>query len=92
MDQVFGVDFTQTLQRKGGSSAMRQQPFQVLAVRRFETHASVEREAAIVIPVRHRLGICRLEHSAAGQRAQQTGGSSLTHSSGQQADPEMTFA
>jgi len=32
----------------------------------------VEAEAASVRPARHRLGIFRLEHTAAGQRAQQT--------------------
>ncbi len=72
MDQVFGVDFTQTLQREGGARAVAQQPFQTLAVSAFDAHAGVEREATTVLPVRHRLGVFRLEHTASGQRAQQT--------------------
>ena len=43
-----------------------------MAVGRFDAHAGVDRETAPVIPVRHRLGVFRLEHTAAGQRAQQT--------------------
>ena len=72
VDQVFGVDFTQTLQSEGRSSAVAQQPFQALAVGPFEAHAGVEREAAPVLPVRHSFGVFRLKHTAPGQRAQQT--------------------
>jgi hypothetical protein len=72
MDPVFGVDFTPVLQREGRSSAGAQQPFQVRAVGAFDAHAGVGREAATVRRVRHRLGVFRLEHTAAGERAQQT--------------------
>jgi hypothetical protein len=72
VDQVFGVDFTQALQRKGRASAVAQQPFQARAVGAFDAHAGVEREAATMRPVRHRLGVFRIEHTASGQRAQQT--------------------
>jgi len=69
---VFGVDFTQALQREGRASAIPQQPFQARAVGAFDAHAGVEREAATMRPVRHRLCVLRLEHTASGQRAQQT--------------------
>lgn len=65
---MFGVDFTQALKRESRSSA----PFQSRAVGAFDAHADVEGEASTVRPVRHRLGVFRLEHTAAGQRAQQT--------------------
>ncbi len=48
------------------------QPFQALAVGPFEAHAGVDGEAASVPPARHHLGVLRLKHAAAGQRAQQT--------------------
>ncbi|EXI65067.1 MAG: hypothetical protein AW08_03520 [Candidatus Accumulibacter adjunctus] len=60
MDQMVGVDFTQTLQREGGASTVAQQPFQALAVGRFDAQPSVERQAVTVIPARHRLGVFRL--------------------------------
>ncbi len=60
---MVGVDFTRTLQREGGANAVAQQPFQALAVGRFDAHAGVEREAATMLPVRHRLGVCQLEHN-----------------------------
>jgi hypothetical protein len=63
IDQMVGVDFTRTLQREGGVSALAQLPFQALAVGRFDAHAGIEREAATVLPVRHRLGVCQLEHN-----------------------------
>jgi hypothetical protein len=72
VDQVFGVDFTPALQREGRTSAIPQQPFQARAVGAFDAHAGVEREAATVLPTRHRLGVFRLKHTAAGERAQQT--------------------
>ena len=71
MDEMDGVEFTQTLQREGGASTVAQQPFEALAVGRFDAHPGVEREAATVIPARHRLGVLRLKHTASGQRAQQ---------------------
>jgi hypothetical protein len=43
-----------------------------LVVGPFDAHAGVEREAATMRPVRHRLGVFRLEHTASGKRAQQT--------------------
>ena len=42
IDQVFGVDFTSTLQSEGRASAGAQQPFQALAVGPFDAHAGVE--------------------------------------------------
>jgi len=72
VDQVFGVDFTPTLQREGRASAIPQQPFQARAVGAFDAHAGVECEAATMRPVCHRLGVFRLKHTASGQRAQQT--------------------
>ncbi len=72
IDQVFGVDFTPALQCEGRSGAVAQQPFQARAVGPFDAHADVEREAAPVLPTRHRLGILRRKHTAPGQRAQQT--------------------
>ncbi len=72
MDPVFGVDLTPVLQREGRSSAGAQQTFQTRAVGAFDAHAGVGREAATVRPVRHRLGVFRLKHPAAGERAQQT--------------------
>ena len=71
-DQVFGVDFTQALQREGRTSAIPQQPFQARAVGAFDAHAGVEREAASMLPVRHRLGALQLKHTTAGQPAQLT--------------------
>ena len=68
---MVGVDFTQALQREGRASAIPQQPFQARAVGAFDAHAGVEREAATVLPTRHRLGVFRLKHAASGQRAQQ---------------------
>jgi len=53
MDRAFNVDLTQTLQRQGGSSAVPQQPFQGLTLRRFDAHAGVERKAATVVAIRH---------------------------------------
>jgi hypothetical protein len=38
----------------------------------FDAHAGVEREAATMRPVCHRLGVFRLKHTASGQRAQET--------------------
>jgi hypothetical protein len=38
----------------------------------FYARAGVEGEAATMRPARHRLGVFRLEHTASGQRAQQT--------------------
>jgi hypothetical protein len=72
VDQVFGVDFTPALQREGRASAIPQQTFQTRAVGALDAQAGVEREAATMRPVRHRLGVFRLEHTAADQRAQQT--------------------
>ncbi len=69
---MFGVDFTQSFQSEGRPGAVAQQTFQPLAVGTLDAHAGVEREAATVLPTRHRLGVVRLEHTAAGERAQQT--------------------
>ena len=57
---------------KAGRARVAPQPFQPRAVGAFDAHAGVEREAAPVFPVCHRLGVLRLKHPAAGQRAQQT--------------------
>jgi hypothetical protein len=37
---------------------------------RFHAHAGIDREAPIVFPVAHRLGVLALEHSAVGANAQ----------------------
>ena len=42
IDQVFGVDFTQALEREGRASAIPQQTFQTRAVGAFDAHAGVE--------------------------------------------------
>ena len=57
---------------KAGRARVAPQPFQPRAVGAFDAHAGVEREAAPVFPVCHRLGVLRLKHPTAGQRAQQT--------------------
>ena len=69
MDRAFNVDLTQTPQRQGGSSAVPQQPFQGLTLRRFDAHAGVERKAATVVAIRHRRGVVRLRHPAPGRCA-----------------------
>ena len=51
IDQVLGIDFTQSLQCEGRSGAVAQQAFQALAVVRFDAHAGIEGEAPTVIPV-----------------------------------------
>lgn len=51
-------------------NVVTQQPFQALAVGRFEAHASVEREAATVLSASHHLSVSQLEHTAWGQSAQ----------------------
>lgn len=68
VDQVFGVDFRPALQREGRASSIPQQPFQARAVGAFDAHAGIDREAATVRPVRHRLGVFRLKHTASGRR------------------------
>ena len=72
IDRVFRVDLSQALQREGRASAIPQQPFQARAVGAFDARAGVEGEAATMRPVRQRLGVFRLKHTASGQRAQQT--------------------
>ncbi len=42
IDQVFGVDFTQTLHSEARSSAVAQQPVQARAVGPFDAHAGAE--------------------------------------------------
>lgn len=58
--------------QRGQTSAITPPQFQARAVGPIEAHAGVEREAATVIPFRHRLGLFRFKHTAPGQRAQQT--------------------
>lgn len=70
IDQVLGIDFTQSLQRKGRPGAIPQQAFQALPVRRLDAHAGIEREAPAVIPGAHGLRVFPLEQTAPGQRAQ----------------------
>ena len=63
------VELTQPFLSKGGSGAVAQETFQSLPVMGFDTHAGIEREAAVMLTGNHGLAFGLVQQSAPHKKA-----------------------
>ena len=66
---MFLVELPQPFLGKGGSGAVAQETFQSLPVMGFDTHAGIEREAAVMLTGNHGLAFGLVQQSAPHEKA-----------------------
>ncbi len=69
VDEMFRVELTQPFLGKGGSGAVAQETLQSLPVMGFDTHAGIEREAAVMLTGNHGLAFGLVQQSAPHEKA-----------------------